>query len=256
MKSLLLLVPVLLASTACAKQVIRPQKPLPPPLADERFSSENIGKRDTTSGQGVFEQLLDHNDPSLGTFTQSFWWSSEYWTGPGAPVVFFTPGEIAAAGYTGYLTNKTITGLFAQAIGGAVVMLEHRYWGDSSPYSVLTTENFTYLTLENAIKDTTNFARTVQLPFDSNGSSSALNAPWVFSGGSYSGALSAWTESVDPGTFWAYHASSAVVESIFDFVSRESPGSPGCGCWNVWCGAEHYLNCILLGNLYSNNTGY
>lgn len=36
----------------------------------------------------------------------------------------FTPGEISADGYEGYLTNKTITGLFAQAIQGAVVMVE------------------------------------------------------------------------------------------------------------------------------------
>jgi hypothetical protein len=39
----------------------------------------------------------------------------------------FTPGEIAAAGYTGYLTNRTITGAYAQAIGGAVVMVERKY---------------------------------------------------------------------------------------------------------------------------------
>jgi hypothetical protein len=39
------------------------------------------------------------------------------------------------------------------------------------------------------------------------------------SGGSYSGALSAWTESTSPGTFWAYHASSAPVEAVYDYVS-------------------------------------
>lgn len=223
MKTVLLT--ALLASTALGKRVGRKPKPTPPRLQDERFSKDVLfGKRDATNasattGQGVFQQLIDHSDPNLGTFNQSFWWNSEYWTGPGAPVVFFTPGESAAADYTGYLTNRTITGLFGQAIGGAVVMLEHRYWGDSSPYSVLTTENLTYLTLDNSIKDTTYFARTVALPFDSNGSSNAPGAPWVFSGGSYSGALSAWTESVDPGTFWAYHASSAVVEAIYDFVS-------------------------------------
>lgn len=213
----------LLVSSALAGRLGKKPKPTPPKLIDEQFTKENLlAKRATntsTTGQGVFQQLIDHSDPSLGTFSQSFWWSSQYWTGPGAPVVFFTPGEIAAAEYTGYLTNRTITGLFAQAIGGAVVMMEHRYWGDSSPYSVLTTENLTYLTLDNSIKDTTYFARNVELPFDTNGSSNAINAPWVFSGGSYSGALSAWTESVDPGTFWAYHASSAVVEAIYDFVS-------------------------------------
>jgi hypothetical protein len=38
--------------------------------------------------------------------------------------VFFTPGEIAAGAYGAYLTNATITGLFAQEIRGAVVMVE------------------------------------------------------------------------------------------------------------------------------------
>jgi hypothetical protein len=39
-------------------------------------------------------------------------------------VVLFTPGEIAADEYVGYLTNLTITGLFAEEINGAVVLLE------------------------------------------------------------------------------------------------------------------------------------
>jgi hypothetical protein len=41
----------------------------------------------------------------------------------------------------------------------------------------------------------------------------------VLTGGSYSGALAAWTESTSPGTFWAYHAASAPVEAIYDYVS-------------------------------------
>lgn len=222
MKSASLLITSLLTSGTWA--ISAPSRSLvPPPLRlDEIESGLPIQKR-TSIGQGIFQQLLDHNEPSLGTFNQSFWWSSEYWQGPGSPVVFFTPGEVAAEGYTGYLTNRTITGQFAQSIGGAVVLMEHRYWGQSSPYSVLTTENLTYLTLENSIHDTTYFANNVKLPFDSNGSSNAANAPWVFSGGSYSGALATWTESVDPGTFWAYHATSAVVEAIYDFVSKIEP---------------------------------
>ena len=39
----------------------------------------------------------------------------------------FTPGEISAANYGAYLTNVTITGLYAQEIKGAVVMVE-RTW--------------------------------------------------------------------------------------------------------------------------------
>jgi hypothetical protein len=113
-------------------------------------------------------------------------------------VVLFTPGEEAADQYTGYLTNRTITGLYAQEVKGAVVMLERkflliqmkyntadlrwiidRYWGDSSPYLELTTENLQQLTLENSIADLTYFAKNVELPFDTNGSSNAQNAVWV-----------------------------------------------------------------------------
>jgi hypothetical protein len=132
--------------------------------------------------------------------------------------VIFTPGEAAAAPYGGYLTNATITGLYAQEVKGAVVMVEHRFWGESSPYDVLTTENLQQLTLKNAIADFVNVAKNIDLPFDTDHSSNAPNAPWLFSGGSYSGALAAWTESTSPGTFWAYHASSAPVEAISDYV--------------------------------------
>ncbi|KAK2596556.1 hypothetical protein N8I77_013441 [Diaporthe amygdali] len=228
---------------------------VPPPLdIEETEFAGSIQKRATNSsatmGNGTFQQLLDHSDPSKGTFSQSFWWSTQYWQGPGSPVVFFTPGEIAAAGYTGYLTNRTLTGLLAQEIGGAVVLLEHRYWGDSSPYDTLTTENLTYLTLENSIYDTTYFANNVKFPFATNASSNADSVPWVFSGGSYSGALSAWVESVDPGTFWAYHASSAVVEVIYDFWQYFAPvqeGMPANCSADVSKVIEH-VDSILLGD--------
>ncbi|CAK7205803.1 hypothetical protein SEUCBS139899_008582 [Sporothrix eucalyptigena] len=198
-----------------------------PPRAIVGSNSPIAGATNPNLGQSTFQQLIDHTNPSLGTFSQSYWYNTEYWTGPGAPVVLFTPGESAAADYGGYLTNRTITGLFAQAIGGAVVMFEHRYWGNSSPFAELTTKNLQYHTLANAIADATYFARNVQLPFDKNGSSNAPQAPWVLSGGSYSGALTAWVEHVDPGTFWAYHASSAVVEAEGNFWQYFEPIKEG-----------------------------
>ncbi|KAF7719783.1 Serine carboxypeptidase [Penicillium ucsense] len=213
--SIRLALPVLCASAAQA--AIAP-KPVPPPAVD---TSQAI------QGAATFEQLIDHKNPGLGTFSQRYWWSSEWWAGEGSPVILFTPGESAADEYTGYLTNRTLTGRYAQEVKGAVVMIEHRYWGESSPYAELTTENLQALTLENSIADLNYFARNVELPFDTNGSSNAQNAPWVMSGGSYSGALAAWTESTAPGTFWAYHASSAPVEAIYDYWQYFSPVQQG-----------------------------
>ena len=65
-----------------------------------------------------------------------------------------------------------------------------------------------------------NFARHVNLTFDPTGRSNADKAPWIFVGGSYAGSLVAWTDIVAPGTFWAYHSSSAPLQAITDFVSK------------------------------------
>nr|POF03037.1 putative extracellular serine carboxypeptidase [Quercus suber] len=160
---------------------------------------------------------LASTDTEHADFKQFYYYSSEYWKGPGSPVIMFTPGEINATGYQSYLTINRTTGVLAEKIGAAVICLEHRYWGTSTPFTNLTTENMKYLTLDNSIHDLTYFANNVKLPFAKHAPSTADAVPWVIMGGSYSGALSAWTESVAPGTFWAYHASSAPVQAIIDY---------------------------------------
>jgi hypothetical protein len=123
-----------------------------------------------------------------------------------------------------YATTSRTTGVIAQEIGAAMIVLEHRYWGFSSPFEELTTENLQYLTLKNAIADLNYFALTAKLPFDTSGASNADNAPWVLVGGSYSGALTAWTEATTyPSVMWAYYASSAVVETIGNYWSYFLP---------------------------------
>jgi len=42
----------------------------------------------STTGNSTFQQLLNHSDPSLGTFSQTYWYSFEFWKGPGSPVSF------------------------------------------------------------------------------------------------------------------------------------------------------------------------
>ena len=162
----------------------------------------------------TFTQLIDHDNPDLGTFEQLYYYSDEFWKGPGSPVVLFTPGEANVTGYETYASTGRTTGVIAKEIGAAVIVIEHRYWGTSTPYTNLSTANLQYLTLKNSISDMVNFAKTAKLPFDQDGSSQAAKAPWVFVGGSYSGALSAWIASTSPGTFWAYYASSAPVQAM------------------------------------------
>ena len=107
-------------------------------------------------------------------------------------------------------------------------MVEHRFWGGSSPYQDLTTKNLQQLTLKNSIADFVKIAAEVKLPFDLTGTgSNAKQAPWIFAGGSYSGSMAAWTESTSPGTFWAYHASSAPTQAISDYWQYFSPIQQG-----------------------------
>lgn len=58
------------------------------------------------SQNATFEQLIDHNDPSKGTFSQFYFYDTTYWRGPGSPVILFTPGEVNATRYYSYLTTN------------------------------------------------------------------------------------------------------------------------------------------------------
>ena len=195
------------------------------PIDEDTVFREAVeGATATTSGWGTFKQLIDHSNPRLGTFSQRYWYDTTFWKGPGSPVVMTNPGEQAADGFNkSYGTTQRLTGVVAQAVGAAVLILEHRYWGESSPYSQLTVENLRYLTLENSLKDNTYFAQNFEAPFDPSGRSNAKNSPWIFSGGSYPGALAGWLAALEPGTFWAYHSTSGVVESISNFWEYFSP---------------------------------
>jgi len=49
------------------------------------------------NGSAFFDQLLDHQNPELGTFRQRYWWSTEWWKGPGSPVSAGKPVAAYAA---------------------------------------------------------------------------------------------------------------------------------------------------------------
>ncbi|TFY82708.1 hypothetical protein EWM64_g1304 [Hericium alpestre] len=169
-----------------------------------------------------FDQLIDHDNLKLGTFKQRYWHTWEYYE-PGGAIVLFTPGEINADGYQGYLTNETVNGLIAKQQNGATIVLEHRYYGLSNPYPNLTVASLKYHTIQQAIDDLVYFAENVKLPMPGGDEVAPGEAPWILIGGSYSGALTGWTKVNKPDTFWAGYASSAVVESITDFWAYFDP---------------------------------
>ncbi|KAK3362456.1 peptidase S28 [Lasiosphaeria hispida] len=166
-----------------------------------------------------FKQPIDHHNASLGEWSQQYCVSREWWAGEGSPVVLMTPGEepilysvSPSLGYT-FIDNTTMPGKIAQALGAATIVLEHRFFGGSSPYDGFDSETLQYLTMDQAAADVVNFAENAVFPFDKNQTSSSKNAPWVYWGASYSAMLGTWLESFHPGVFHAYHLSSAVVEA-------------------------------------------
>ncbi|OBU01029.1 Thymus-specific serine protease [Pseudogymnoascus verrucosus] len=165
----------------------------------------------------TFEQYIYHTNPSLGTFQQRYWYNSEFWGGQGSLVIFINGPELDASITASDVGNGSFWFVYAQEVKAAIILVEHRYWGESSPYEVLDAEAFKYLTVEQTIADYTHFARTVKLPFDTDASSNAPQAPWVSVGCSYPGMLAAWTSRLDPGTFWAYHAMSAPSQANIEY---------------------------------------
>ncbi|KAG2357277.1 serine carboxypeptidase S28-domain-containing protein [Suillus spraguei] len=192
------------------------------PVPDRSITSPNGTALPPITTVYYFDQLIDHNNPDLGTFQQRYWMDWEFYE-PGGPIILMTPGETDADGYEGYLTNETINGLIAQQQNGATVLIEHRFFGYSNPYDNLTSQSLTLLTIQQAIDDLEYFVNTANLPMPGGDAVKPGQAPWILIGGSYSGALTGWTMVNKPGLFWAAYASSAVVEAITDYYGYFTP---------------------------------
>ncbi|KAF7344257.1 hypothetical protein MVEN_01717000 [Mycena venus] len=174
-----------------------------------------------------FDQLLDHSNPSLGTFPQRFWFYEGYYK-EGGPIILFNAGEVDASGYTGYLLNETITGAIAYAVGGANIVLEHRYWGASVPFANYSTANMKYLTIENNVQDYAYFAQNVQLPWASGAKSvPPPQTPWILAGGSYPGALAGYVKHTFPDLFYAsYGTSGPAITDYYGYFTPVEAGAP------------------------------
>ncbi len=101
-------------------------------------------------------------------------------------------------------------GTQAENIGAYIVSLEHRYYGKSQPFSTLSAENLKYLTVENALADLASFQVYAQ-------SEMKMNGPWIVTGGSYAGLLSAFYRLKYPFLVQGSLASSAPVRTQENF---------------------------------------
>ncbi|WJX88514.1 putative serine protease eda2 [Trifolium repens] len=161
-----------------------------------------------------FNQTLDHFSPyDHRQFQQRYYEFLDYFRIPDGPVFLVIGGEGPCNG----IVNDYI-GVLAKKFGAAVVSLEHRYYGASTPFDNIATENLKYLSSKQALFDLAVFRQYYQDSLNAKLNRTGVENPWFFFGGSYSGALSAWFRLKFPHLTCGSLASSAVVLAIQDFT--------------------------------------
>jgi pimeloyl-ACP methyl ester carboxylesterase len=171
--------------------------------------------------QDSFDQLLDHFDSSnTTTFKQRYYIATDYSNGNAkAPVIYYQCGEGNCL--DSYPIPPAID-TYASKLGAAIVILEHRYYGKSQPFDQMTGDNLKYLTYEQALEDFAVFQRYVTKQMSFNGK-------WIFAGGSYSGALSAYYRLKHPELVVGALSSSGVVKTETSFEDYDRMVASGLG---------------------------
>jgi len=137
--------------------------------------------------------------------------------------------------FDGSITNSTINGFLAQSNKGAALVLEHRFFGRSNPFPTLSERNLSRLTLNQTLEDIVYFATNVELPMPDGDQVSPDKAPWVLVGGSYAGALVAWTMTKCVHFYRLYNQPSLLTFLI------QVPRYFCCRMGVVSCGGNHEL---------------
>ncbi|GMT23496.1 hypothetical protein PFISCL1PPCAC_14793, partial [Pristionchus fissidentatus] len=172
---------------------------LPPPIpSEDDVVSESII-------QDWIEQTWDHfNMTEDRTFKQKFWFNNKFGSTEG-PNFLMIGGEGPEDVY--WVQTETLDWIKnAKSVGANVFLLEHRYYGESK----LGTNDLQYLTSAQMLYDVATFIRTQQVK-------QKLTGPWITFGGSYPGALAAWSREWFPELILGAVGSSGPVLAKNDF---------------------------------------
>ncbi|XP_048530634.1 probable serine protease EDA2 isoform X1 [Triticum urartu] len=171
-------------------------------------------------------QRLDHFSPTdHRQFNQRYFEFLDYHDDPTGPVFLRICGESSCDG----LPNDYLA-VIAKKFGAAVVTPEHRYYGKSSPFDSLTTDNLRFLSSKQALFDLAVFRQYYQEKLNSQYNRSAgFDNPWFVFGVSYSGALSAWFRLKFPHLTCGSLASSGVVLAVYNFTDFDKQVGESAG---------------------------
>lgn len=159
-------------------------------------------------------QTLDHYSPTdRRQFRQRYYEFLDHFRVPDGPIFLKICGEASCTGIP-----NDYTAVLAKKFGAALVSLEHRYYGKSSPFKSLATANLRYLSSKQALFDLAVFRQYYQESLNAKLNRSNVENPWFVFGVSYAGALSAWFRLKFPHLTCGSLASSGVVLSVFNFT--------------------------------------
>ncbi len=143
------------------------------------------------AGEGAlsWQAKVDNFDvKNNATYSQRYYVNDKYWNKGVGPVFYEIGGEGTLNGPPGGYIEQ-----LAAKQGALLIALEHRFYGESIPNGNIKTENYRFLTVEQALADLSAFT-----DFYKSTVSESKAVPWFVFGGSYPGALSSWYRQAYP----------------------------------------------------------
>ncbi|KAG0579592.1 hypothetical protein KC19_4G109100 [Ceratodon purpureus] len=174
-----------------------------------------------------FSQRLDHfASQDRRAFPQRYYHFQSFFDRPHSGPIFL---RICGEGTCSGISNDYLV-VLAKQFGAAIVCLEHRYYGESSPFKELTTDNLKYLSSKQALFDLASFRNFYQdLVNKQFNRTTGEDNPWFVFGVSYPGALSAWFRLKFPHLVRGSLASSGVVLAVHNYTAFDEQVAASAG---------------------------
>lgn len=205
-----------------------------------RKLAQQQGRHAFAVSPSTYDQKIDHFTPmDTRTFKQRYLVDNTYAVNPAtSPVLYYQCGEGNCLDGLGYELPAVLAA--ASKLQANLVIVEHRFYGTSQPFPEMTTEHLRYLTYEQALEDFAEFQKYAQTQL-------GLGGKWIFVGGSYSGALSAYYRLKHPDLVVGALSSSGVVKNIEAYEDYDLFVAKGLGpaCLSVIQNATHQVEAAL-----------
>merc|ERR1712032_1510079 len=130
----------------------------------------------------TFDNLVDHyNMQDDRTYKQRYWINDKYFEEghEKGPIFLYICGEYRCS----VPETRLYPFMLGATYGARLLVLEHRFYGDSQPFDDWSLENLAYLSSQQALSDLAYFLGAMKKEYDSE---------VLVIGGSYPGAMSAW----------------------------------------------------------------